>query len=669
MLVAVVLLLLAIAGAFSSYAREQERLNRRLSAEARTRAQAIDAYWTRARSLTLLMANNPAFSEVYDDQESSMVEMGGRHNGPAVKQASAALAYLEKLFPHSVGEACFIDRGGAEVARAVKGEVAPAAHLSHDETGAAFFEPAFAVPAGMVFQSQPYRSPDTDEWVVANTVSIASRAHRKAAIVHFELTVDSFRREAKLSDSDFNIAVVDARTGKVLLDGRHRQPAGPRAPLGPVTAGLPAFARGASERGLTKIDDKPGAYSRVPGRANNDNEWIVLASSGTPTASWVDSFGAREIALIVLALILASCSIAMFRASRRELRTAATTDALTGLGNRRQLMHDLEEVVDKSDTEPYTLALYDLDGFKSYNDNFGHPAGDALLARISRSLAHAVRGLGKAYRMGGDEFCVLLPTARANGLEGAIGLALSESGDQFKVTSSYGTVLIPGEAADVDEALRLADQRMYANKRSSRTSAVRQSTDVLMRLLAERDPGLRKHVDGVTELCSQVARRLGVSPDESSVLMTAASLHDIGKAAIPDAILNKPGPLDDDEWAFMRQHTLIGERILAVAPALEDAGRLVRWSHERHDGRGYPDGLAGEDIPLGSKIIAVCDAFDAMTSPRPYRPSPMTDQAAIAELRRSSGTQFDPVVVAAACAAIEQDLDRDGRQGAESATA
>jgi two-component system cell cycle response regulator len=174
-----------------------------------------------------------------------------------------------------------------------------------------------------------------------------------------------------------------------------------------------------------------------------------------------------------------------------------------------------------------------------------------------------------------------------------------------------------------------------------------ETTDVLTTLLAERHPDLGEHGDYVTRLCESVAEIMGVPEDERPHLLRAAALHDIGKAAVPDAILGKPGPLDEEEWAFMRRHTLIGERILAAAPTLARTARLVRSSHERFDGNGYPDGLAGADIPLPARIIAVCDAYDAMTTPRPYRRTPMSREGALAELREGAGSQFDPAVVSA----------------------
>ena len=164
--------------------------------------------------------------------------------------------------------------------------------------------------------------------------------------------------------------------------------------------------------------------------------------------------------------------------------------------------------------------------------------------------------------------------------------------------------------------------------------------------LITRTPGLAEHVDGVVELSVRVALQLGVEGAALERVRLAAALHDVGKVAIPAAILHKPGPLDDDEWEQMAEHAVIGERLVAGVRALAPVARLVRASHERWDGTGYPDGLAGCDIPLGARIVAVCDAFDAMTSERPYRAA-LSERAAMRELRRCAGSQFDPVVVEA----------------------
>jgi diguanylate cyclase (GGDEF)-like protein len=337
--------------------------------------------------------------------------------------------------------------------------------------------------------------------------------------------------------------------------------------------------------------------------------------------------------------------------AQRTLEQMSLTDSLTGLANRRRLMIDLAEIFD--DGRPVELMLFDLNGFKDYNDSYGHLAGDALLERLGQRLSASVEHVGMAYRLGGDEFCVVaeLPSGSRAGFELTAGAALTEIGDAFTVTSSCGTVQIPDEADGSEDALRLADQRMYLDKNGSRPSAGSQSRDVLMQVLMERVPELGEHSDDVARLAVLVAERMGLASEEVEQVLHAAHLHDIGKIAIPDEIIDKPAALDETEWAFMRQHTVIGQRIISAAPSLGPVGRLVRSSHERFDGNGYPDGLCGEAIPLGARIVAVCDAYDAMVTDRPYRKALQVPEA-LAELARCAGSQFDPAVVSAFGAVI-----------------
>ena len=329
----------------------------------------------------------------------------------------------------------------------------------------------------------------------------------------------------------------------------------------------------------------------------------------------------------------------------KEARHLAHVDPLTNLGNRRALMLELETAA-PTKAEPLSVALYDLDGFKSYNDSFGHVAGDVLLQRLADRIDEAVKEDGHAFRMGGDEFCVTtrLPQAEAEALILRGHAALTDIGEGFRIDASYGWTTVTNATTSTSEILRQADRGMYARKTLSRVSAGTQTTDVLLSALGERSAELGEHVNDVRSLCDRVADQLDLWPTEKAPLLQAASLHDVGKVAIPDSILNKPGPLTDEEWDLMRTHTIVGERILSAAPALADAARIVRSTHERYDGWGYPDGLSADAIPLGARIIAVCDAFDAMVSPRPYRTR--VDHAdAINELIRCSGTQFDPKVV------------------------
>jgi diguanylate cyclase (GGDEF)-like protein len=338
-------------------------------------------------------------------------------------------------------------------------------------------------------------------------------------------------------------------------------------------------------------------------------------------------------------------------------REMALTDPLTGLGNRRLLIEDLHVAHRLAlGGEPWELVLYDLNGFKRYNDTFGHPAGDALLARLSGKLSEAVAPHGTAYRMGGDEFCVLFRSASAatDTLIAASLHALSEQGPGFIIDASHGVVSITTQVGDPPAIMQLADQRLYKRKDLTReSSAVQQLRDVLLQAFQERYPDLQEHQRGVGALVLAVGRRLGMSAEDLDVLARAAELHDVGKIAIPDAILHKPGPLDAQEWRFMRRHTILGERILTAASALRPVARLVRSSHERFDGGGYPDGLAGEAIPLGARVIFVCDAFDAMTSNRSYS-NAISRAEALTELHRCAGTQFDPGVVEAFAATLRE---------------
>ncbi len=354
-----------------------------------------------------------------------------------------------------------------------------------------------------------------------------------------------------------------------------------------------------------------------------------------------------------------------FRENRRlfELtREESITDALTGLGNRRKLLLDLERLLEEPRVDPTLLMIFDLDGFKGYNDTFGHPAGDALLARLGSKLS-AVPGAERgAYRLGGDEFCLIVRVrdGEAEPMIDRACTALSEQGEGFAIGSSFGAVLLPDEATDASQALHIADERLYAQKHSRRMETDR-TMDALLEALSLRDPDLPLHLDSVGSLAVEIAHELGLRRDEIDELVRAAQLHDLGKLAVPDEILHKAGPLDEREWAFVRQHPLVGERILRASPAFRNVATIVRSTHERWDGAGYPDSLAGPDIPVSARIIAACDAFTAMTAARPYRAALSTEEA-LAELERFAGTQFDPAVVAALAAHV-----RDGFRAERSA--
>jgi two-component system, cell cycle response regulator len=375
--------------------------------------------------------------------------------------------------------------------------------------------------------------------------------------------------------------------------------------------------------------------------------------------------------LNVLAIVLASATLALvlvrlgltFRENSRLFELThreATTDALTGLANRRQLVADLERRLGRDTVAPTLLMLFDLDGFKGYNDTFGHPAGDALLERLGAKLATVPGAGGRVYRLGGDEFCLLASVAdgEAEPLIDRACDALTERGEGFEITSSFGAVLLPDEAHDASHALQTADERLYAQKYSRRGESER-TMAALLDALTIREPELEAQLADVGTLAVEVGKMLGLRRDELEELERAARLHDLGKLAVPDEILHKPGPLDEREWDFVRQHTIVGERILRASPALRSVATVVRWSHENWDGSGYPDGIAGEDIPLASRIIRACNAYVAMTSDRPYRVAFSVD-AALDELKRRAATEYDPTVVRVLVARVrdEQEAER-----------
>jgi diguanylate cyclase (GGDEF)-like protein len=652
-IVGIALLPLSVGVAVRERSAQRADLQSTLTTTASDEAGRLEAYFARARSIILLTAHNPAFQDFYLAPGRRLAKV--RNGGRLVRRAEDALAYLQRLYPNSIGEACFIDRSGAENARVVRGVRAGPADLSLNEDGHAFFQATFTMKPGQVFQASPYLSPDTHEWVISNSTLIPGFGARPPSIVHFEVTIDSFRRTAAAASHGHIVRVVNARTGDVILDSRVPQRV--KAPLGgPGHGRFERLIASEAPVGTANVDGRPSAFRALRSSQGNANQWYVVVSSTSKLPSLLSSFGAQPIGMFLAAFVLLLFSLLGLTSSRNELRAAALTDSLTALGNRRKFVRDLERrIATTRGHGRLVLVLYDLDGFKSYNDTFGHPAGDALLSRLAHRLAAVMPSEGEAYRMGGDEFCVLASAPEGNvaAVAHAGGSALSERGEGFLVTASYGTVVLPADAQSASEALRLADQRMYARKQGSRPSADRQSTDVLVRMLYERIPALGTHVDDVADLADAVSAKMGLPAAERRAVRRAAQLHDVGKMAIPDAILVKPGPLDDEEWEFMRRHTVIGERILAAAPALAAVAELVRWSHERADGTGYPDNLTREQIPLGARIVAVCDAYDAMISERPYRTAMSSDDAR-AELRRGAGTQFDPLVVEAFCAVIAE---------------
>jgi diguanylate cyclase (GGDEF)-like protein len=361
-----------------------------------------------------------------------------------------------------------------------------------------------------------------------------------------------------------------------------------------------------------------------------------------------------------------------------HLLDLADRDSLTGLWNRRRFEQDVDQQLERCRRydEQAALVIMDVDGFKQVNDELGHLTGDEVLRAFGARLATGLRSSDRAARLGGDEFAVLLlgvPEAEAariaDELAADLAAAASEVQDRFELSVSVGMTMLRRDTPNVSAALDTGDRAMYATKqrrheRGPRVAhAAQRPADVIPSELASlrallaavnaRDSYTALHSRQVVTLARQVARRLGLDAATIMEVEHIAHLHDLGKIAVPDAILRKPGPLTHHEQTLMRQHPVVGADILASVPELEHLAPAVRAEHERWDGGGYPDGLAGERIPVASRITLVCDAFHAMTSDRPYRRA-MPLEEALEEIRRHAGSQFCPRAAAALLAVLAE---------------
>jgi diguanylate cyclase (GGDEF)-like protein/PAS domain S-box-containing protein/putative nucleotidyltransferase with HDIG domain len=360
--------------------------------------------------------------------------------------------------------------------------------------------------------------------------------------------------------------------------------------------------------------------------------------------------------------------------ARRVLAERAANDHLTGLLNHRSFHERLQAEWERSVRHGRDLALVvmDIDNFKQVNDTFGHPTGDRVLSEFARRLRACGRAGDVLARVGGEEFAWLLPeTDAADAIAMAERCRRAIAAEHFDevgpITASLG-VCDDGDALGPGEMYQLADEALYAAKSSGRDRVVRHTPGyerphedpeprpmppsthpsvggmlALARAVDAKDPTTRRHSGRVADLAVRLATALGWSPERCVLLRDAGLMHDVGKIAVPDAILLKPERLSEEEYAIVQTHAAIGAEIAAEVLTPEQAS-WVRHHHEQHDGGGYPDRIAGGDIPDGARILAVADAFDVMMIPRRYASGRTLDEA-LAECRRCSGSQFDPAVV------------------------
>lgn|SRR5579862_1787750 len=427
------------------------------------------------------------------------------------------------------------------------------------------------------------------------------------------------------------------------------------------------------------------ALGRVQARAESilrerQAEWAAQAGSSATTirsvATLVSVVGA--VGLVVCLFVLVKAPIERRRHAREleleRLSAAAYTDNLTGLGNHRAFHHDLSQAIRRraATGSSFSLMAIDLDGLKQINDTKGHQAGDQYIRQVAEILSSALKGDGTVFRTGGDEFMALLPDRRnwhalaaSRAIEQQTHAMLGRRAVSIGVTES-----IENEARHL--LIHQADVALYEAKRTKLAAVTyhpslarvgeagnsgpsphqKALAAALARAVDAKDAGTRGHSETVAALAAAIGTQLGIRGDSLERLRLAGLLHDVGKIGVPDIVLQKSGPLSADEAVQMREHVSVGHAILHAAEMPIEAGWVLHH-HERYDGTGYPTGLHGDDIPIASRVIAVADAFEAITGNRPYRESKSAEEA-LEELRRHVGTQFDGRCVCALAEVIEQ---------------
>ncbi len=367
--------------------------------------------------------------------------------------------------------------------------------------------------------------------------------------------------------------------------------------------------------------------------------------------------------------------------------TWANTDAVTELYNHRHFHERIDQEIARGSRfgSIFSLVMIDLDHFKTFNDNYGHLAGDEVLRRVGKCIESSIRTVDMAFRYGGEEFAVILPSTRLNDAYKAADrirntIEAKASPGTMPVTASFGVSSWPIDGMTKQDVIARADAALYQAKQGGRnrvvlsSEVVKSQTSLIGMELETKERALNiiyalaatvdakdhytyGHSKKVSQYAVALAEAMNLTTEKVATIRAAGLLHDIGKIAVPDSILNKAGPLTEEEWEPMRAHPELGMEILKHVIDLVNCLPAILHHHEHFDGTGYPGALKGEEIPLEARVLAIADVYDAITSIRPYR-NQLTPQEALDELRRCAGTQFDPELIELFCRAVEFNLPK-----------
>ena len=385
------------------------------------------------------------------------------------------------------------------------------------------------------------------------------------------------------------------------------------------------------------------------------NQDMVVSGKGSPVA---DADGSP------LGIVLILYDVTLQRQREAKIRYYSFYDSLTGLYNRSFFDEELKRL----DTErmlPLSLIMGDTNGLKLINDTFGHLEGDRLLKEVARVLKEVCRKEDIIARIGGDEFVMILPHVDREGAESIIRRIRENccalSSIPIRTSISLGCATKEDSFRDIKSVFKQAEEEMYSTKLNESRSVCNEIIASIRQSLEEHADETREHGNRMKELVREMGQRMNLSAYELNQLEMLALIHDIGKIAIPKSVLFKPGTLEPEEWHIMQKHCEIGYRTAAYSPELVSLADAILSHHEHWDGKGYPQGLSGEQIPLISRILSIADAYDVLTNGRSYR-KPVSSGEALREIQRCAGTQFDPGLAEIFLSMLEEEQGKQSRE-------